>query len=118
MPNLNQRIAALSPEKRALLEARLMKNTASANQTAFAPSRKSAELELSFSQQSLWFLDRLEPNSSFYSIPQAMKIVGPLNIAALQKAFETVVERHEVLRTQIGVVEGKPKPRLAQNICF
>ncbi|QSQ18069.1 non-ribosomal peptide synthetase [Myxococcus landrumensis] len=56
-------------------------------------------LPQSFAQQRLWFLDRLEPNSPLYNIALAMKLEGTLDVAALERAFNTVVRRHASLRT-------------------
>jgi aspartate racemase len=111
---LNEKLAALSPEKRALLEARLI-----GKKNPFEEPRgeqsSPAPLELSFAQKSIWFLDRLEPQSAFYSIPQAMRIKGKLNVEALRKSFQTVIARHKVLRTQIFVEDGQPQPRIASG---
>jgi len=70
---------------------------------------------LSFAQQRLWFLDQLEPESSVYSIPQAFRISGDLNVDIMQKAFEAIVARHESLRTTISSVEGTPMQLIAEN---
>ncbi|MEI6147969.1 MAG: amino acid adenylation domain-containing protein, partial [bacterium] len=56
-------------------------------------------LPLSFAQQRLWFLDQLEPNSSVYNMPQALSLTGDLNVKALEQSLETLVSRHEALRT-------------------
>jgi non-ribosomal peptide synthetase component F len=104
------RIAALSPAKRALLELRLKKNRASAaggQRIARRSDRESAPL-LSFAQQRLWFLDQLEPNSALYNIPTALRLSGPLNVEALQKSLAVIVERHEALRTTFASVGGEP----------
>jgi amino acid adenylation domain-containing protein len=65
-------------------------------------------LPLSFAQQRLWFLAQLEPGNSAYNIPQTLRLKGPLNLAALRKAIDTIVERHEVLRTSFRLVNGEP----------
>ncbi|HWS86509.1 MAG TPA: amino acid adenylation domain-containing protein [Pyrinomonadaceae bacterium] len=67
-----------------------------------------APLPLSFGQQRMWFLNWLEPNNAFYNIPIALRMRGPLDAAALARAFEQIVERHEVLRTRIVEQEGEP----------
>ncbi|HEV2148540.1 MAG TPA: amino acid adenylation domain-containing protein, partial [Longimicrobiaceae bacterium] len=62
-------------------------------------------LPLSFAQQRLWFIDRLQPGSAAYNIPAAMRIRGALDVGALRRAFTEVVRRHEALRTVL-VDEG------------
>ncbi|HYO16637.1 MAG TPA: non-ribosomal peptide synthase/polyketide synthase [Thermoanaerobaculia bacterium] len=69
--------------------------------------------ELSFAQQRLWFLDRLEPGSSMYNIPVAFRLRGRLDAAAWTAALGEVVRRHEALRTTFGTVDGTPVQRIA-----
>jgi amino acid adenylation domain-containing protein len=64
---------------------------------------------LSFAQQRLWILDRLEPESAGYNLPSALRMDGPLDIAALERSFEEIVRRHEALRTTFAIVEGEPR---------
>ena len=66
------------------------------------------ELPLSYAQQRLWFLDQLEPNSGFYNIPAALRLVGTLNRAALEQSLKEIIHRHEALRTNFITVDGKP----------
>ena len=67
-----------------------------------------AQLQLSFAQQRLWFLDRLVPNSPFYNVPGAIRLHVPLNEQVLKKTLNEIVRRHEVLRTSFGETSGKP----------
>ena len=63
---------------------------------------------ISFAQQRLWFLDQMEPESSFYNIPTAVRLTGPLNTGALKQSLNEIVRRHESLRTTFETVNGEP----------
>jgi thioesterase domain-containing protein/acyl carrier protein len=66
-------------------------------------------IPLSFSQERLWFLDRLgSSKSSAYNMPFAFRITGDLNVSALEQSLNEILRRHEALRTTFSVVEGKP----------
>ncbi|WP_186053261.1 non-ribosomal peptide synthetase [Burkholderia gladioli] len=59
-------------------------------------------------QRRLWMLAELDPASSAYAIPLALRITGPLDAAALALSLDALVRRHEILRTSYGTIEGKP----------
>jgi amino acid adenylation domain-containing protein/non-ribosomal peptide synthase protein (TIGR01720 family) len=61
---------------------------------------------LSFAQARLWFLENLIPNSSLYNMPVSLKITGNLDINALEYAFNTLILRHESLRTIFPTIAG------------
>ncbi|NET54154.1 MAG: hypothetical protein F6K09_37725, partial [Merismopedia sp. SIO2A8] len=65
------------------------------------------ELPLSYTQQRLWFLDQLEPNSALYNIPIALHLEGKLNVSALEQSLQEIIQRHEALRTNFITVNGK-----------
>jgi amino acid adenylation domain-containing protein len=71
------------------------------------------EFPQSFAQQRLFFLDQLQPNSTTYSVPSAFWLEGRLDVIALETAFEKLVDRHELLRTQFSM---KPDGEFVQLI--
>jgi hypothetical protein len=97
---LARRIEALPTEKRALLEKRLLQQRAVAGSgSTMIPRRRPGPCPLSFSQQRLWFLDQWRPGSPVYNAVLPMRLRGPLDAEALRWAFESLVGRHEALRT-------------------
>src|SRR6266700_102021 len=64
----------------------------------------------SFSQLRLWYVEQLSPGTSVHSVTHLMTIRGPLNSAALRQAYDSLVGRHEVLRTIFLAPAGKPMP--------
>ncbi|HEY0022716.1 MAG TPA: non-ribosomal peptide synthase/polyketide synthase [Longimicrobium sp.] len=72
------------------------------------PAARTGALPLSFAQERLWFIDRLEPGSAVYNIPVARRLGGALDAAALERALGEIVRRHEALRTVFGEVDGTP----------
>ena len=98
MIDLEEKLAKLSPEKRRLLELKLKQKKEGVG-NAFP---------LSYAQRRLWFLQQLEPDSTAYNIPAAIRLRGQLNEKALVGALEEIVRRHEVLRTVFSTVGGEP----------
>jgi amino acid adenylation domain-containing protein/non-ribosomal peptide synthase protein (TIGR01720 family) len=76
------------------------------------PAPEGAELELSFAQERLWFLTQLEPDSPFYNVPLALRLTGLLDRRALERALAALLDRHQILRTSVPTVEGRPAPVL------
>jgi hypothetical protein len=70
----------------------------------------------SFAQQRLWFLDQLEPGSASYNMPAAVRLVGALDVSALERALNEIVRRHEVLRTTFGSEDGIPFQVIASEL--
>ncbi|QRO01038.1 non-ribosomal peptide synthase/polyketide synthase [Archangium violaceum] len=77
---------------------------------------RTGSLPLSFAQQRLWFLDRMEPGSPLYNNPAAVRLDGPLDVAALDRAFQEIVRRHEALRTLFQDVEGQPAQVIVPSV--
>ncbi|MBD3562272.1 AMP-binding protein, partial [Planktothrix sp. FACHB-1355] len=86
-------------------------NSNQIEQAFFSPIQRVSrdrELPLSFAQQRLWFLHQLEPDSPAYNLPKTVRLRGKLNIAALEVSLREVMRRHEILRTNFTVKNGKP----------
>ncbi|HEX6524000.1 MAG TPA: amino acid adenylation domain-containing protein [Streptosporangiaceae bacterium] len=65
-------------------------------------------LPLSFGQQQMWFLNRLEPDSPEYLVPFILRLRGTLDQEAVASAVDQIVERHEILRTRYTMVGTEP----------
>ena len=76
------------------------------------PISRDGPLPLSFAQQRLWFLVQLEGVSATYNVSGALRLSGLLDRAALHRALDRLVERHETLRTTFVAVSGEPWPRI------
>ncbi|MBO9883275.1 non-ribosomal peptide synthetase [Xanthomonas sp. D-109] len=74
---------------------------------------REASLPLSWAQQRLWFLDRLDPAASLaYHIPAAFRLTGYLHRQALGRALDRIVARHEVLRTRFELTGRLPTQQI------
>ncbi|MEL7244629.1 MAG: condensation domain-containing protein, partial [Cyanobacteria bacterium J06573_2] len=73
--------------------------------TSIPTTPRTDKLPLSFAQQRLWFLEQLQPGSSVYHIPTAVRLTGSLNVEVLQQVINTIIQRHEVLRTNFKTVD-------------
>ncbi len=109
MNDFSKRIAALSPEQRALLELRIKQKNVKHLQTSGIPKRtKSDALPLSSAQERLWILDQLEPELPTYNESILFRLIGSLDIVVLEQSFNDIIKRHEILRTSIRFAEGQP----------
>ncbi|WP_198299656.1 non-ribosomal peptide synthetase [Tumebacillus avium] len=70
------------------------------------PVSRDELLPLSFAQQRLWVLEQLAPGTALYNMPGTVRLTGELNRAALQHSLQTIVERHEALRTSFRTESG------------
>src|SRR5258706_1998056 len=73
-----------------------------------APPEGASVFPTSFAQQRLWLLHQLDPESPVYNVARALRLVGTLNLNALQAALSEIVRRHATLTTILRVVEGQP----------
>jgi amino acid adenylation domain-containing protein len=121
--SLAERLSALAPEQRTLLEALRAKQQEQRKQAARAHmpppvprvsgSDGNGDWPLSFDQERLWFLQELDPRNRALNIDAASRIRGPLDLALIRRALDEVVRRHAALRTTFVTVAGRPVQRVA-----
>ncbi len=107
---IKEQLAALSPAKRALVELTLLKKNAAAGQPKQLIPRRPPETPapLSYYQQGLWVMSQLMPDVSLYHVPKGLRLTGKLDMEALKRALNFLVERHEALRTSFATNDGIP----------
>ncbi|HSU68226.1 MAG TPA: amino acid adenylation domain-containing protein, partial [Tepidisphaeraceae bacterium] len=96
----------------AALAGRLEHETPANQQSIVSTNPSRPDRPLSFGQQRLWFLDRLDPAAAAYNVVSAQTLRGPLDVPRLESALNAVVARHDVLRTGFPEVQGVPSTRV------
>lgn len=76
---------------------------------ALVKIQRDGELPLTFSQERMWFMHQLDPAGSAYNVCGALQFHGPLQVAALERSLNLIVERHEILRSNYETYDGKPR---------
>ena len=119
-PNIDlvSRFLRLPLEQRQQFYQRLQSRGMSFAQLPIASIREEGEhAPLSYAQERQWFLWQLDPDSAAYHVPGALRLSGRLDKAALQRSFDTLVARHESLRTRLHL-EGEQRAQqvLAQAV--
>lgn len=95
-----------------------MTSAASQLSVSFNPIQKiTKEVQpLSFAQQRLWFINRLEPGNLAYNISLAINLKGRLEVTLLEHSLNEIVRRHETLRTTFTTVNGQPVQVIAPSL--
>jgi amino acid adenylation domain-containing protein len=73
---------------------------------------------LSFPQERLFLLDQMMPGLAAYNVPTLVAVGCTLDEELLRRAFEAVVDRHEILRTSIALIDGAPVQETQPNRRF
>ncbi|WP_240359708.1 non-ribosomal peptide synthetase [Pyxidicoccus trucidator] len=81
-----------------------------------SPVPREGAMPLSFSQQRLWFIAQLDPHGAAYHVPGALRLTGELDVRVLEQCFNTLLERHEVLRTAFVSRDGTPAQRVEPRL--
>ena len=115
--NATARIDTLSEKRRALFELLVNEGKRKNSEKAPIPKRQRAgHGGLSYAQARLWFLNQLQPENPFYNCPLALRLRGRVEVGALERGVAEIVRRHEVLRTRIVSVDGKPEQVIEEKI--
>ena len=91
---------------------RLRGNRRGVNIPPIVAAPRDHRIPLSFAQRRLWFLHKLDSDLTAYNMPVSHRVRGPLNIATLEEAINSIICRHEVLRTAIAEIDGEPVQRI------
>lgn len=104
----------LSPEKELLLKKRLAATENKRNEEGRVPARRQHgdRVPLSFSQLQMWVIDRMTLGNPAYNLPVGYRLRGALNASALERSFNEVIRRHEILRTTFTVENDEPVQRI------
>ena len=86
-------------QRRIYLQKMLAEDVSPANLPIPVVRDETPQLLLSYAQERQWFIWQLEPDSAAYHLPTALRLKGLLDVTALQRSFDTLVARHESLRT-------------------
>jgi len=86
-----------------------------ADADAIPRAKQSDHYPLSFAQQRLWFLDQFEPGSARYNMPHYVRLTGPFELAALERAFNEIVRRQAILRTSFATRDEAPVQLIAPH---
>jgi natural product biosynthesis luciferase-like monooxygenase protein len=79
------------------------------------PTARTSVIPLSFAQQRMWFFEQMNPGVPAYHLSAAFRLYGHLSHDALHRAFNEIVRRHEVLRTNFAAVDGLPAQVIAAS---
>ncbi len=104
---LKERLATLSPEQRSRLLQELKQKKQ--KKTTIEPlERPLPTLPISSAQRRMWFMDQLDEQSAANNMSSAMRLTGQLDVAAMERSFQALIERHEILQCVYRSKEGEP----------
>ncbi|UPK71695.1 amino acid adenylation domain-containing protein [Chitinophaga filiformis] len=103
-------IQELKKEKPAITS--FLRNLQGGNYRKIKPVPLQEHYQVSHAQRRLWLMDQFGDTTAVYNIPMICNIRGNLDIAAMEKAFQTVVQRHESLRTVFLLSDGEPRQKI------
>ncbi|SPY51331.1 pyoverdine synthetase D [Pseudomonas aeruginosa] len=119
MQALIEKVGSLSPQERKALAVLLKQQGVNLFEIAPVFKRQDGEpLRLSYAQERQWFLWQLEPESAAYHIPSVLRLRGRLDLDALQRSFDSLVARHETLRTRFRLDGDEARQEIAASMAL
>ncbi|WP_406841310.1 pyoverdine non-ribosomal peptide synthetase PvdD [Pseudomonas aeruginosa] len=119
MQALIEKVGSLSPQERKALAVLLKQQGVNLFEIAPVFKRQDGEpLRLSYAQEQQWFLWQLEPESAAYHIPSVLRLRGRLDLDALQRSFDSLVARHETLRTRFRLDGDEARQEIAASMAL
>ncbi|ESP93915.1 non-ribosomal peptide synthetase [Pseudoalteromonas luteoviolacea] len=89
------------------------RNAEESNTIALVPIERTSELlPVSYAQQRMWFMDKLQSGSAEYNMPVAFNIEGDVDFGLLEHAFNEIIRRHEIIRTTYHEQDGEIKQKV------
>ena len=112
-----ERISRLTPAQRAMLEKRLRgEGRPDQSKKSGIPPRPTLDYSVTAEQEHLWLLQQVDPTVYYFNHTHAYLLKGELNVAALERAINEMVRRHENFRTSMPEVGGKPRAVVAPKL--
>ncbi len=96
--------------------ARIETESPSEGERAVTAADRDKPIPLGPAQQRLWFLDRVHPNNTAFHIPAIIRFRTMPEPALVERCLQTIVRRHETLRTTFPVIDGEPCQMIAANL--
>lgn len=120
LSQLNERLAALTPEQRELLLKQLKKNNFDISklpkqEQAIQPRGHSNPSPLSVDQERIWFFNQVNPFDPAYNVYSAIRIKGMLNVPIMEQSVNEIIRRHEAWRTTFDMIDGQPMQIVAED---
>jgi amino acid adenylation domain-containing protein len=104
MTSIDQSTTNMTPEERRELLAHLLREKSRASRTA---------VPLSHGQAALWFTHQMAPDSPAYNVAFAAFVRSPVDVAAMGRALQALIDRHDMLRTTFHLIDGRPQQVIA-----
>ncbi len=113
---IERRLAALSPERRAVFEQLLRESRAKPAPIDAAARLSTSSAPLSYAQERLWFLEQLLPGTALFNLTSTARFISAVDATIMEGCINEIVRRHESLRTTFAQVDGEPHQVISPSL--